>query len=93
MVKRPWIRSRYLQQYLIRYLFVTAVPEPQQLHQLFIKASKLSSLFLAVMQRKPEPELVSEYEARSTKNKPERHFSSRCDARLISLPGDVTAFR
>ncbi|GFR98775.1 hypothetical protein ElyMa_002777500 [Elysia marginata] len=31
-VKRPGIRSRYLQQYLARYLFVTAVPEPQQLH-------------------------------------------------------------
>ncbi|GFR94923.1 hypothetical protein ElyMa_000931100 [Elysia marginata] len=40
-VKRPGIRSRYLQQYLARYLFVTAVPEPQQLHRFFIEASKL----------------------------------------------------
>ncbi|GFR75655.1 hypothetical protein ElyMa_002193800 [Elysia marginata] len=62
-VKRPGIRSRYLQQYLARYLFVTAVPELQQLHRFFIEASKLYPPFSEVVRRQPEPEVVSEDEA------------------------------
>ncbi|GFR61473.1 hypothetical protein ElyMa_005433100 [Elysia marginata] len=61
-VKRPGIRSRYFQQYLARYLFVTAVPEPQQLHRFFIEASKLYPPFSEVVRRQPGPEVVSEDE-------------------------------